>query len=440
MAEATKHDWPDDDELIAILKDKGNIAAAARWLGVPRTSLRDRIDSRGLDLPASTRPMEKLNGLPDPEPAGVKVEGDLATIVEPVSSRERLGDIATLIRERGLDPDEWIVTSTTLKEWDALTKAEPGETNGQRRLRYWTVTLARAPHLILALPAVHVPVVKRSRVGPPASEKPVTIVVEGDHQIPYHDPKLHIASVEMLRTLAKKHRLAEHVYLGDLGDYPTISRHPDHPAAMAAVNDVTQGSYDVLREKAEATPNIRRRKLKGNHDWRVEGELLARAERMYGIKPADTAAGPELPALSLRRLLHLDALGIELVEDPRGWQHGEVELISGMRGLVVRHGWLTGENTAKKSMLKRGRSMIVGHTHGREHTFWWDPSAEVERQGVVAATMSHARNPVFPHFAVCDNWLQGSVVVTVWPDKAFQIEHARWDGKNLSWRDYRWSA
>jgi hypothetical protein len=269
-------------------------------------------------------------------------------------------------------------------------------------------------------------------------ETPELIVIEGDHQIPYHDPSLHAASLAALRHFHERENLTEHVFLGDTGDFPTISKHADHPSAMASVNEVIQGCYDVLRAKREAAPNARARKLKGNHDWRLEGELLLRSERMYGIKPADTGNGAQLPALSLQNLLHLDALGIELVEDPRGWSHGEVELVSGIGGLVVRHGWLTGQNTAQRSMLKRGRSLVVGHTHSREHVFVWDPSASVERQAAVAGTMSLVRDQRFPHFATCDNWLQGFITVTRWPDGEFAIEHARWDGKALHWRDRRW--
>lgn len=370
----------------------------------------------------------------EPEPAGLRVTEDEAVIIEPPTMRPKLGDIGKLIRDRGLDPEEWVVVSTTLNEWDGMTGKQ--RNNELVRLKQWKVTLRRAPHLILASPAVHVPRIKTvaPRLYP---DLPEMIVVEGDHQAPYHDPALHEASLGFLRELSRKHSLTEHVFLGDTGDFPTISRHADHPAATAGVNDVIQSCYDLLRDKREAAPQARARKLKGNHDWRVESELLLRAERMYGIKPADTKNGPELPALSLRRLLHLDALGIELVEDPRGWEHGEIELVPGTGGLVVRHGWLTGANTAKRSLEKRGRSLIVGHTHSREHLYLWDPSSGIERQAAVAGTMSLTRDKRFPHYAVCDDWLPGFVVVSRWPDATFAIEHVRWDGHTLSWRDKR---
>lgn len=129
------------------------------------------------------------------------------------------------------------------------------------------------------------------------------------------------------------------------------------------------------------------------------------------------------------------ALGVELIEHPLGWSHAEVELIGGMDGLVVRHGWLTGANTAKRSLAKRGRSLIVGHTHTRETFHAWDPSAGLERTALVAGTASLVRGAggdfAFPNFAVCDDWVQGCVVVTHWPDGQWKADHAVYTGGAL---------
>src|SRR6185503_2502649 len=118
--------------------------------------------------------------------------------------------------------------------------------------------------------AVHVPPVKRRKVGPPASEKPETLVIESDHHVPFHCKPLHEANLNALHTLSRKYRFTEHIFLGDTGDYSNTSRHNDHPATMHVTPNVCiQGSYNVLREKREAAPNARCRKLKGNHDWRI---------------------------------------------------------------------------------------------------------------------------------------------------------------------------
>lgn len=429
MAGKAHIEWPPDDELLALVLERSE-HAAAQQLGVTRSAVQHRLRKIKTGNSNTTHTAA----------GGVRLDDDTVTVTTPAAANAQLGDYAAMLRERGLDPADWTVVSVKANEWDAMTSDKATGDNRVVRMGQWTITLKPAAHRILAMPAVHVPSVKRTSVGPPPSERPETIVVEGDHQVPYHDPALHLASLHMLRDLAKKHRLAEHVFLGDTADFPTISRHDDHPAATAPPQEVIQGTYGLLREKAEAAPNVRRRKLKGNHDWRLESEQLKRAERLYGIAPAQRWEDlqPECPALHLNRLLHLPELGIELVEDPRGWEHAEVELVPGPRGLVVRHGWLHGAKTAENSLRKRGRSIIVGHIHRREQVFVWDPSMGCERVGVVAGTMSLVRNERYPHYTTLDNWLQGCVLVTRWPDGDFVVEHAHWNGEQLRWHDQSW--
>ena len=416
---ASKIVWPTDADIAAGLARFGSAAAYAESISRPVSSVKDHIKRQG--IVASPNVGER---------SGVIIEGDEATVTSDASVD--LGDVDALIRDRSLDPSEWIVTSTVVNEWDALSA------DGVVRMRQLKVTLRRRIAMLLVSPATHVPRVLPKTAKSGNSGDPEYVVIESDHQAPYHDPRLHEASLQLLAKIQPN----EHLFLGDSLDLPTISRFRDHPAAMAAVQECLQAGYGLLRDKAEASPQSVRRKLKGNHDYRLESELLTRAERMYDIRPADTGGGEELPALSLRRLLHLDALGIELVEDVRGWEHAEIEVVPGALGLVARHGWLTGANTAARSMRKRGRSLVVGHTHGREHSFQYDPSMGCERQAAVIGCMCRVRGSdgLYPHFAACDDWLQGLAVVSRWPDGRFSIEHARWDGTVLAWRDERFTA
>ena len=445
-------DPPSHAAIVEAVRQHGSFQKAAKALGISDYWLRSQL-ARHPDLKEEVVAIRNGKTYHGNDSAEVKpgdlhlnVKQDQMTLVYSTDNPE-LGAIGELIRGAGMDPDEWLVTNVTLNKWEGMTSPQWDEAAGEKRnqkmpLNQWKVTLARKPHLILAAPAIPHPPLKRKPLRL-TLDKPELILVEGDHQIPYNCKPLHVARLYMLEELAKRHNLVEQDFLGDTLDLPTISAHRDHPAAMAAVNECIQGGYNVLRDNVDAAPNIRRRKLKGNHDWRIEAELLGRAERMYGIRPATRGEVEELPALSLQRLLHLDALGVELVEDPRGWQHAEIELVPGMAGLVVRHGWLTSANSAAKSLAKRGRSMIVGHTHRPEHHFVWDPSAELERQAVTAGTMSEVRgggSKQYPHFVPLDTWLQGFITVTRWPDGRFAIEHARWTGTALRWRDKEWTA
>lgn len=432
MAAKRHIDYPSDEEIIAGVQACGDLSRYAESIRINRATLDYYVGQRGLRDRLAAARLRQPEAREWGEPANVSVDGDVATIVTEASP-EQLGDIDALIRGRGLDPDDWIVERLKINEWDAMGAVVDGE-NRIVRMRQLTLALRRKVTLLLASPAVHVPKVARSAAsGKAVKAEPEYIVIESDHQAPYHDPRLHQASLSLLAKINP----AEHILLGDLGDYPSISKFRDHPAAMASVNEVNQASYEILRDKREASLGSRCRLLVGNHGYRVEAELLARAERMYGVRPAGTGDGDELPALSLRRLLHLDALGIELVEDLRGWEHAEIEIVPGPTGLVARHGWITGNNTAKRSLERRGRSIICGHTHQPEHVFRWDPSAGCQREAVVIGCMCLTRDRQFPHFAVLDNWLQGMAVVSRWSDGQFLIEHVPWADGKLTWRSER---
>lgn len=389
------------------LREAGSLAATARLLGVDRRRLSEYVNADP-DLKA-------LRWTPMGRGAETSVEGDDAEITV---EGTHLGDHARLLSDKGLDPDEWYVTA--VKAWQTY--------HGDDRL---TVMFRRRVALVILSPATHVPALVRPVPVERPPGTPDLIVVEGDHQAPYHDPGLDACATEFVREMQP----VEHVFLGDTADFPTISKHADHPAAMANAQECIDAAYAILRRRADAAPNARRRKLKGNHDWRIEGELLMRAERLHGLHPA----GETDAALGLKRLLHLDALGIELVEDVRGWEHAEVELVAGGSGLVVRHGFVTGAGTAAKTLAKLGRSVIVGHGHQKESTYRLTYPKRRLQQAFVAGTMSR-NDGVFPHFAVNPNWHQGFVTVERWPDGSFVIEHAVYHKGDLFWRDRRWRS
>lgn len=399
----------DREKVANALREHGSIAAAARSIGCDRRRLSEFVNADP-DLKALRWSPTSKGG----DTAVVKGDDVEVTTdgTKPPSDHEHT------LKEMGLDPDEWYLV--LVKRWETY--------HGEPRL---TTVFRRRVALAVLSPARHVPkLVKPVPVERPEGE-PELIVVEGDHQAPYHDPGLDACATAFVRDTQP----VEHVFLGDTADFPTISRHPDHPAAMATAQECIDSAYALLRRRAEAAPNAKRYKLKGNHDWRLEQEILQRSERIAGLHPA----GETDAALSLRRLLQLDALGVELVEDKRGWQHAEVVLVPGGNGLVVRHGLFTGAKTAQKTMAKLGVSIIVGHGHQKESAFRLTYPKKRLQQGMVAGTMSR-NDEVFPHFATSPDWHQGFCTVERWPDGTFIIEHAHYFNETLYWRDRRWRA
>ena len=420
-----------DAELVAPFTRTGSKVAAARELGISEVSYRRALSGRGIVLRAPHHPNSAKGGqgVVVAERASITTKGDDCTIVSEATP-EQLGDVSALLRERGLDPDEWIIVQLTINSWDGMTKVS-SEEDRLVTLHQLKVVLKRKITWQLLSPAVQCPPLKRT--GRVKKGEPEQILVLADHQVPFHDPKLH----EAMLALISKVEPHEIDMLGDLLDFSTISRHGDHPSTNGITPQicVVEG-HRVLRDIREAARSARIKKLKGNHDWRLESEQLARAERIYDLCPA----GEDIPALDLRRLLHLDKLDIELITDPRGWEHAEITIVEGPHGLVARHGWLTGNNTSERSVKARGRSMIVAHIHKREHSFYWDPSMEIERQGMVIGCMCLVRSQRYPHYVALDRWLQGAGMVTRWPNSQWEMEHIRWEDGALRWRGERFTA
>jgi hypothetical protein len=362
------------------------------------------------------------------EKSSVAINGDTATIV--TKPLESLGEIEDKIREYGLDPAEWQVVSSKINQWEALANGGGEDSEPQIvTLKQFTFSLKRIVSLAILSPATHVPALVKPKKVKASVHEPDVIVVEGDHQIPYNDPALENCVNQLVTDLQP----TEHIFLGDTLDYPTISRFPDHPAAMATPQECINLGYSMLRRRSQASPNTKRKKLEGNHDARPAKELLSRAERLFGLAPAYE----EEPALSHRRLLHLDSIGVELVTDIRGWEHAEIELVPGRDGLVVRHGFVVGQNTPKKTLDKIGRSVIFGHVHHMETLYRLDYPEKVLRVAHINGSMCR-NDGVFPHFQVNPDWNQGCTVVTRWPDGKFLIDRAVFDDGHLYWRDRRY--
>lgn len=400
---------PTAKQLQDVLYRRGSNRQAALEFGVDESTVRRWRKSFGID---SDTPQ-------------ARVSGDAASIVTDDMEEFHLEDAERLIRANGLDPEDWELTDVVINK-----RQGPAPDGGVRTFHQLKLELKRKPSLRIISPAVHVPPVIPTLRESRAKGEAELIVVEGDHQIPYHDEALHRASLKFLQ----QEQPTRHIFLGDTVDFPTISRHNDNAIFNASPQECIQKGYELLREKREASPLSKASMIAGNHDWRIHSELLARAERLHGLRPASTGSGDELEAFSLRRLMHLDALGIEYVCPLQGWEHGEIEISP---ELVVRHGWITGAKTAQKTLDKLGRSVLVGHGHQREHSWKLVYSSRAPKlhQAVVTGTMSRLDLP----FVVNPDWHQGFCTVSLFPDGNFVIEHAVWQDGALYWRNKKYT-
>ena len=392
MARATGW-WADSQEFWRRLADHGgNLAALSRATGVPRTTL-----------------------------ASAKSQHEMTVVGEEIEvTPEHLADVGEMIRERGLDPDEWWIRDVVVNTWTAA------DGSLARQLKAF---LRKRATVEMLVPAVDVRPIEAP--GKPDPSKPRLVVFVGDEQEPYSDPVL---KGLFLRWLAHN-RPDEGVHLGDLMDFPTISRHRDNPAYNATPQECVNAGYQTLRAYREASPGTAWSLLRGNHDDRLRAEQLSRAERIYGLRPADTDKQWE-QALSIRNLLHLDALQITYVGDDGQYEHSEVEVAP---NLVARHGWITGANSAEKTLRKIGCDVVVGHTH-RQRVHW---ATETRRgqtltmQAVEAGCMCRIDGGL--GYTVNPDWQGGWATAVVWPDGTHRIELASYVDGVVTWRDQRYS-
>lgn len=357
-----------------------------------------------------------------PDSTGFKIEGDEAEVTSKPSSDAI--DHEELLRSRGLDPDEWDVSHLTVNEWDSPT----GEV-----MRQLKVVVRRKRPLEFLLPAVEAPRIRHSTKRPPERDHQLVVFV-GDQQAPYHDPQLHDLFCNWLEYNQPEYG----VLLGDTVDFPDISRHPENPEWHVTAQECINAGYLILRDYVEASPTDWT-KLCGNHDERIRTRLLSYMTNLYGIRPADKPDQSQAPsAMSVRTLLHLDALGIEYIEPKGSYTHAQVKISD---FLAARHGWIAtkgGGSSALKTLEHLGFSVVVGHSHRQSLVHKTTHDINGSPYTLVAAEsgcMCKIRDGL--GFTVAPDWQQGFCTGTLWNDGTFKLDLATYIDGKLYYRDQR---
>ncbi len=407
----------------------------ARDLGVSEATIRRWRGTLGVSTPKPPPPVKAPLG---PEGRLDAHDGSVTLTSPPLPDGLSTRDAESYLRSRwGFGP-EWVVLSCTGNEWQSGDGEGGVRTYTQVKGSFRKSTDIAA---VLPRPAVWKGPTVTGQYGDRTCSSGGTwqCVVVADHQAPYHDEALVAATRNMVAELQP----AEIAHIGDLCDYTNISAHKDHAVVAAAVNECTDSGVQILTNLRTAAPHARIRIAPGNHDVRPFKYLLAEAGRMAGVRTGNLPSSPGSLLLDFRTLWRLDELGIEIVDDPRGWEHAEIEIIPGPKGLVAVHGYRTGSNVAERMLEDVGRSVLVGHIHRPEHVFRWSKQLNCEQQAMVVGCSCEVRGggaKSFPAFAPNDRWLQGAAVVTVHPDGEFSLERARWNGKRLYCGGRSWSA
>lgn len=335
--------------------------------------------------------------------------GQSFKVTNPASEPDAPWKPDELLEAHGLDPEEWAVARVRGNRW-----GDPAEPNHQLRVD--------------AVPRglVFTPPDPREWAPPkPKAQKktgePRKVVICGDHHCPHEDRTLHSLFLQWL----EDEKPDEGVLLGDLLDLSSISRHRRSKTGPPPnVNECLRAALHVLRDYRHASPDTKWTLLPGNHDDRLDHIQIDNTPGIYDVAPGggETLEGEEdeTTAMSLKRLLYLDELGIDLITD----DFNRAKYLLG-RKLTLRHGYLSGKNASANMLNKVTRSTVQGHTHRlrliykTEHDDHDQDEPTTTRVGAEAGCMAEIADGL--GYTDDGDWQQGFLLATLWPDDDFTL-------------------
>lgn len=375
------------------------------------------------------------------EKSGFTQYGDEASVTShPYTADAKVNKakkVAQMLEERGEDPEEWVIDSFGVNEWTG-----PGE-DGIRTYHQTKATLKRKKPLELMLPG-RIPLLYKftpSKKFKHDGDEPERVLFLPDPQCPSHDEELHKRVQELIFDF-KPHRA---ILLGDLGDFPDISRHPDKPELEAKAQEVSDSVvlylYELKVASDAADVGTEWTLLAGNHDERVRTYQIKEAAKLYGVTPGKLPWEVRQEALlTIQNLYRLDEFDINYI-DPKGGDYEHEQYIVS-ENLAAAHGWIaTGKSgtSALKTLEHTGFSIVIGHTHRQSlvfktfHDIHKNPytlaACEAGTLAKVKGGLDYARNA---------DWQAGLAAASVYEDETFNIDLGSFVENKLYFRDKRY--
>lgn len=405
---------PPKETILSLADECESRAAIARRIGVKPSTFTNRLNIEGWAEEVDQRlaNSRQVEVKPEEEEKAGRFDHDdgSATVISAVQTGDPL-DAAELLRAHKIDPAEWRIVRQRANAWNAMTSDKKHGDNRVVTMHQLRVDLV--PVRLL----VHVP--DPSDWSPPPKPKrarrrkhePKRNVVIGDHHAPHHDKTFHSLFLRYLED-EQPHEIDVN---GDLCDFATISRHREREGFAQPVNEGLRAGFGILRDYREVCPDALIRFKRGNHDERLLYAMIDNVRELHKVAPAEE----ELPALDLRRLLHLDALHVEYIDEE--WDRAKT--LASPR-LSVRHGYTTSKNSTEQMLSKLASSTIQGHTHRisvryrTEHSE--DPDTPTEtRMAAEAGCACEIRDGLGYVAGGEPDWQQGALLNYVWPDGDF---------------------
>jgi predicted phosphodiesterase len=313
----------------------------------------------------------------------------------------------------------------------AITEVERDEDSGSTRRVSTTYSLRKLPEVPQAIEVEKWDNGKLAdAVRHERGERLVAIA--GDTQFPHEDPRSWAAFLAWVKDVQPE----EIILSGDIVDFGKAGRHSIKldRELVGGLNADLKYAYTRLWELRCAAGNSRIQYVRGNHDDNVERTLL----RLGGLSADLSTLRPagdenETPLLSLRRMLRLDELGIEISETP--WPYDRAILAD---DLVVFHGESArkGSGQSVKALMAKYpmASTVQGHCHRQaivsEGVHGIDGSYSI-RYGIETGALCKTDGL---GYTTAPDWTQGWVVIS------FPEEGPRWTPEQITVHDggVRW--
>lgn len=330
--------------LLAVVSKHPTKAAAARELGMPVSTLKD-----------------KLN-------AAVLAENPGATVE---SRADRLGRIADLLERSGIPLEEvGRVESVRLSEWQGLSKDADGNaviTPLSGASLILTPKWQDGPAWPVVQPAPLVTIAPMKRHAQPKRDHKVCVVLP-DMQINYfvgrkgeliatHDETALAIALQIIED-ANPDVVAMN---GDNLDLSEMSKYRKMPIFQKMTQPTIDRAARLMASiRARVRPECRLIWLEGNHELRMPVYVLDNASAAYGLKRANS---PESwPVMSVPHLCRLDEYGVEYIAGypSNGWMLND--------NLEIGHGSKakSGGSTMSAYLAELRHSLCVGHIHREE--------------------------------------------------------------------------
>lgn len=217
-----------------------------------------------------------------------------------------------------------------------------------------------------------------------------------DIHFPYEDRAAWGVTLEAIKALEPSL-----IFLGgDILDFYSVSRYDKDPARKLTLQEDLDYAIYELGKLREVAPDARMMLLQGNHEQRLEKYLSTKASELSNLR-----------ALSLDRLLNLESLGIEYIENGTRIRIGKLWHFHGNEIPGA------GINVARNKFMKINANMIFGHHHVMQNYIQRNYEGEVH--GAWANPCLCELEAEYAHFT---NWSWGFSVIEYSSSENFNVD------------------